>query len=103
MTQPASIDAEAAWAAVLRRDCAFDGRFITGVLSTGIYCRPSCAARHPHRDNVRFFVDVSSARDAGLRACLRCRPDEQGADEHGIAKAIALIRAAESPPSLADL
>ena len=57
------------WAAVMRRDRAFDGQFVTGVLSTGIYCRPSCAARHPARENVRFFVDGAAARAAGLRAC----------------------------------
>ena len=51
------IDAYTAWAAVERRDRTFDGRFVTGVLTTGIYCRPSCAARHPRRSNVRFFAD----------------------------------------------
>ena len=51
-----AIDDKQAWAAVMRRDRAFDGQFVTGVLSTGIYCRPSCAARHPARANVRFFA-----------------------------------------------
>jgi AraC family transcriptional regulator of adaptative response/methylated-DNA-[protein]-cysteine methyltransferase len=88
------------WGAVLRRDRALDGQFVTGVLSTGIYCRPSCAARHPKRDNVRFFASGPEARDFGLRACLRCRPDEIAADEAGIARAIALIEAAEDAPSL---
>ena len=91
------------WEAVLRRDRAADGRFITGVLSTGIYCRPSCAARHPSRANVRFFASGAEARDFGLRPCLRCRPDEVAADEAGIARAIALIEAAEEPPFLDDL
>ena len=50
------------WEAVLRRDRAADGRFVTGVLTTGIYCRPSCAARHPKRENVRFFADGAAAR-----------------------------------------
>ncbi|HMI18355.1 MAG TPA: bifunctional DNA-binding transcriptional regulator/O6-methylguanine-DNA methyltransferase Ada [Sphingomonas sp.] len=88
------------WGAVLRRDRAMDGQFVTGVLSTGIYCRPSCAARHPRRENVRFFASGAEARDFGLRACLRCRPDEIAADEAGIARAIALIEAAEDAPSL---
>ncbi|MDO9363816.1 MAG: Ada metal-binding domain-containing protein, partial [Sphingopyxis sp.] len=66
------MDDDARWAAVLRRDRALDGRFVTGVLTTGIYCRPSCAARHPHRDNVRFFADGAAARETGLRACKRC-------------------------------
>jgi AraC family transcriptional regulator, regulatory protein of adaptative response / methylated-DNA-[protein]-cysteine methyltransferase len=99
----APIDDDAAWAAVLRRDAAKDGSFVTGVLSTGIYCRPSCAARHPRRDNVRFFADGAAARAAGLRACLRCRPDEQARDVAAVEQALALIRAAEQPPALADL
>ena len=94
---------QAAWAAVLRRDRALDGRFVTGVLTTGIYCRPSCAARHPRRENVRFFADGAAAREAGLRACLRCRPDEIAADEAGVARAVALIEAADAPPSLDTL
>ena len=69
-----AIDSARAWEAVLRRDRGFDGRFVTGVLSTGIYCRPSCAARHPRRENVRFFADGAAAREAGLRPCLRCSP-----------------------------
>jgi AraC family transcriptional regulator of adaptative response/methylated-DNA-[protein]-cysteine methyltransferase len=91
------------WSAVLRRDRALDGEFVTGVLSTGIYCRPSCAARHPKRDNVRFFASGGEACDFGLRACLRCRPDEVAADEAGLARAIALIEAAEDAPSLDQL
>lgn len=91
------------WAAVLRRDRAMDGQFVTGVLTTGIYCRPSCAARHPRRDNVRFFVDGAAARETGLRACLRCRPDDVAADEAGIAKALRLIVRAEEPPTLDQL
>jgi len=91
------------WEAVLRRDRAMDGRFVTGVLSTGIYCRPSCAARHPKRNNVRFFANGVEARDFGLRPCLRCRPDEIAADEAGIAQAIRLIERAEEPPTLEQL
>lgn len=97
------IDADAAWAAVLRRDRAFDGRFVTGVLTTGIYCRPSCAARHPKRGNVRFFMTGADAAAAGLRPCLRCKPDETGRDAEAIARATALIAAAETPPSLDEL
>ena len=91
------------WGAVLRRDRAVDGQFVTGVLSTGIYCRPSCAARHPKRDNVRFFASGAEARDFGLRSCLRCRPDELAADEAGIARAIRLIETAEDAPTLEQL
>ncbi len=58
------------------RDPAYDGRFITGVLTTGIYCLPSCKARNPKPENVRFFPEPEEARQAGLRACKRCRPDD---------------------------
>lgn len=94
------IDEAVAWGAVLARDRRQDGRFVTGVLTTGIYCRPSCAARHPRRENVRFFNDGAAAREAGLRPCLRCRPDEAARDAEGLARAIAFIDAAAEPPQL---
>lgn len=92
-----------AWGAVIERDRSFDGRFVTGVLTTGIYCRPSCAARHPKRENVRFFADGAAARTAGLRACLRCSPDDVSRDERAVLMAIAAIKAAEQPLALAGL
>ncbi|MEW5926659.1 MAG: Ada metal-binding domain-containing protein [Gemmatimonadota bacterium] len=55
-------------------DPAADGRFLTGVLTTGIYCLPSCRARKPNAENVRFFASEDEARAAGLRPCRRCRP-----------------------------
>ena len=97
------IDSDKAWQAVLRRDRSFDGRFGTGVLTTGIYCRPSCAARHPARSNVRFFVDGAAAREHGLRACKRCLPDDVARDEAAVLAAIDEIRQAEDAPSLAAL
>ncbi len=57
------------------RDRRYDGRFLTGVLSTGIFCLPSCPARQPKPENVRFFFSPEAAGGAGLRACRRCRPD----------------------------
>lgn len=57
------------------RDSSWDGRFLTGVVTTGIYCLPSCPARKPLRENVRFFETEGQARAAGLRPCRRCRPD----------------------------
>ena len=98
-----ALTAEEAWAAVQRRDRAFDGRFVTGVLSTGIFCRPSCPARHPRRENVRFYADAEAARTAGLRACMRCLPDDVARDERAVLDAIALIKRAEAPPALGDL
>ena len=97
-----AIDPGAAWKAVQRRDRAFDGRFVTGVLTTGIYCRPSCAARHPARANVRFFASGAEAREAGLRACKRCRPDEVGRDEAAVLVAIGAIKAGDGA-TLAEL
>jgi len=99
----AGVDSAEAWAAVLRRDRGFDGRFVTGVLSTGIYCRPSCAARHPRRENVRFFPDGAAAREAGLRPCLRCSPDDAARDEQAVQAAIAAIKAATAPLPLGAL
>jgi AraC family transcriptional regulator of adaptative response/methylated-DNA-[protein]-cysteine methyltransferase len=87
---------EEAWNAVMERDRAFDGRFVTGVLSTGIYCRPSCAAKHARRANVQFFADGAAAQAAGLRACLRCLPDDVARDERAVIGAIAAIKAGES-------
>ncbi|MEM9553885.1 MAG: bifunctional DNA-binding transcriptional regulator/O6-methylguanine-DNA methyltransferase Ada [Acidobacteriota bacterium] len=92
-----------AWRAVLARDRSFDGRFVTGVLTTGIYCRPSCAARHPKRENVRFFADGAAARSAGLRPCKRCRPDGVARDRAAVAATVARIEAADEPPRLAEL
>lgn len=66
---------DARWAAVERRDRAADGVFYCGVRTTGVYCRPSCAGR-PLRRNVAFHDTREAARAAGLRPCLRCRPDE---------------------------
>ncbi|GAB5349936.1 Bifunctional transcriptional activator/DNA repair enzyme Ada [Alteriqipengyuania sp. 357] len=86
----------------MRRDRACDGHFVTGVLSTGIYCRPSCAARHPARTNVRFFASGAEARAAGLRACKRCLPDDVARDEAAVRAAIDAIRSGESP-TLAEL
>jgi AraC family transcriptional regulator of adaptative response/methylated-DNA-[protein]-cysteine methyltransferase len=62
------------WNAVVARDAARDGEFVFAVSSTGVYCRPSCAARRPRRENVQFFVRPEHAEQAGYRACLRCRP-----------------------------
>ncbi|GAB4103281.1 AlkA N-terminal domain-containing protein [Micromonospora taraxaci] len=69
------MDFERCYRAVDSRDQRFDGWFYTGVTSTGIYCRPSCPAITPKRQNVRFFPSAAAAQGAGLRACRRCRPD----------------------------
>ena len=77
MDQTASADPAFAerYRAMSSRDSRFDGQFITGVHSTGIYCRPSCPAMTPHAKNVSFFRTAAAAHEAGLRACKRCLPD----------------------------
>jgi len=62
------------WSSVVTRDSARDGEFVFAVATTGVYCRPSCPARRPRRENVRFFSRPEQAEKAGFRACLRCRP-----------------------------
>jgi AraC family transcriptional regulator, regulatory protein of adaptative response / DNA-3-methyladenine glycosylase II len=68
-------DFDRCYRAVQSRDARFDGWFVTAVLSTGIYCRPSCPARSPYARNVRFYPTAAAAQRAGFRACKRCRPD----------------------------
>jgi len=72
---PALADQAALYRAMQSRDHRFEGRFIAGVTSTGIYCRPGCPAKMPRAENVRFFACAAAAEGAGFRACLRCRPD----------------------------
>jgi AraC family transcriptional regulator of adaptative response/methylated-DNA-[protein]-cysteine methyltransferase len=80
---------DARWQAVLARDAARDGQFVFAVASTGVYCRPSCAARRPRRENVQFFSIPEAAERAGYRACLRCRPRSfSGSPELKIVRAI---------------
>ena len=67
-------DTEACERATRSRDARFDGWFICAVVTTGIYCRPSCPAR-PHLKNLRFYPSAAAAHQAGFRACKRCRPD----------------------------
>lgn len=66
---------DARYEAVRGRDARFDGEFFTAVLTTGIYCRPSCPAMTPKRENVRFYPTAAAAQGSGFRACRRCRPD----------------------------
>lgn len=72
---PAEIDETTAWNAVVRRDAAWDGRFVYAVATTGVFCRPSCPSRRALRKNVSFHATPEAAARAGFRACKRCRPD----------------------------
>jgi AraC family transcriptional regulator, regulatory protein of adaptative response / methylated-DNA-[protein]-cysteine methyltransferase len=67
-------DEDPRWRAVVAREAARDGEFVFAVSSTGVYCRPSCAARRPRRENIQFFARPDEAEQAGYRACLRCKP-----------------------------
>lgn len=97
---------EQRWDAVRERDEAADGAFLYGVLTTGVYCRPSCPSRLARRENVRFFASSTEAERAGLRACKRCRPLEAHPAERRAAlvtQACRSIADAEEPPNLATL
>ncbi len=77
------------WNAVIARDSGHDGEFVFAVATTGVYCRPSCPARRPRRENVAFFSRPEQAEKAGFRACLRCRPRSlSGNPQSDSAKAI---------------
>jgi AraC family transcriptional regulator, regulatory protein of adaptative response / DNA-3-methyladenine glycosylase II len=71
----AALDDEQRYQAAISKDPRFDGVFFIGVTSTGIYCRPSCPAITPKRENMRFYRGAAAAQEAGFRACKRCRPD----------------------------
>ena len=80
-----------AWESVLQRDPTADDRFLYGVTTTGIYCRPSCPSRRPKRDNVAFFSSVAAAEHAGFRACQRCRPNRAKSPHRAVERARAYI------------
>ncbi len=97
---------EARWAQVKANDPAADGTFVYAVLTTGIYCRPSCPSRIPKRDNVRFYADPAAAEDAGYRACKRCRPQQDAATEsraQAIARVCRHLDASDHVPTVATL
>ena len=91
------------WAAVCARDVAADGTFFYSVRSTGVYCRPSCAARKALPENVQFHSTAADAERAGFRPCKRCRPDRPSTDpSHAalIAELCRLIEQSDEPPTL---
>lgn len=94
------------WAAVARRDARADGCFYYSVRTTGVYCRPGCAARQPRRDNVAFYDSRAAAEAAGFRPCKRCRPDAPPPSARRtaiIAAACHAIEMAADTPALANL
>jgi len=97
---------EVRWQAVVGRDAGADGRFFYGVMTTGVFCRPSCKSRPALRKNVRFFEDADSALRAGLRPCKRCRPlESEPASRQSkiITDACRLIENCEELPDLDEL
>lgn len=103
MTRTEDLTDDDRWRIALAKDRRFDGVFVTGVHSTGIYCRPSCPARAPRRENVRFYANCDAAEAAGLRACKRCAPDQQSREEAAVLAALKALREAEEAVSLERL
>jgi AraC family transcriptional regulator of adaptative response/methylated-DNA-[protein]-cysteine methyltransferase len=103
---PADPGALAHWQALVERDARWDGKLFYAVITTGVYCRPSCGARLPKPEHVRFFATRSAAERAGFRACKRCKPELPPLAERNaaqIAQACRMIDACATPPSLSEL
>lgn len=99
-------DSESRWSAVVNRDAKADGQFYYSVKTTGVYCRPSCAARLALRQNVAFYATLEEAEQAGFRECKRCKPrDISLAASHSaaIARACRIIEEADEVPNLDTL
>src|SRR2546428_795859 len=97
---------DARWAAVVARDPRADGTFYYSVETTGVYCRPSCAARLARPEHVRFHATYTEAEQAGFRPCKRCKPNQASPVEQHVVKIAAacrFIENSEETPSLAQL
>lgn len=104
--RPAAIASDPRWAAVVGRDARADGSFFYSVRTTGVYCRPSCAARPPRRENIDFHKTAADAEAAGFRPCKRCKPNQLSlARQHAakVAELCRILREAEREPSLSML
>ena len=102
----ASVVADPRWAQLLARDPSADACFFYSVETTGVYCRPSCAARTPRPEHVAFHADGPAAERAGFRPCKRCRPAGPSLEQERraiVAELCRVIDAADTPPSLAEL
>jgi AraC family transcriptional regulator, regulatory protein of adaptative response / methylated-DNA-[protein]-cysteine methyltransferase len=103
---PTTTPADPRWSAIVARDPNADGQFFYAVATTGVYCRPSCAARLPRPENVSFHPSTAAAEQAGFRACKRCTPDQSSLAERRseqIAELCRYIENASEMPSLAQL
>src|SRR6266568_3410114 len=104
--QAFAIESDARWASVVARDAEADGTFYYSVKTTGVYCRPSCAARHARPEHVQFHTTCEEAEKAGFRPCKRCKPNQPSLlEQHAeiVAKACQLITDAEEVPGLEAL
>jgi AraC family transcriptional regulator, regulatory protein of adaptative response / methylated-DNA-[protein]-cysteine methyltransferase len=102
----AATEGDPRWASVVARDPEADGTFYYSVKSTGVYCRPSCAARRARPENVSFHMRREDAENAGLRPCKRCKPNQASLVEQyaaNVTKACRLIEESEKVPSLEEL
>ena len=102
----AATESDRRWAAIVARDSKADGKFYYSVKTTGVYCRPSCAARLARPENVSFYATCKEAEKAGFRPCKRCKPNELSpAEQHAakIAAACRLIEESEAEPNLEQL
>src|SRR5262245_62106932 len=103
----AATAADPRWAAVVARDACADGRFFYSVKTTGVYCRPSCAARSARPENVTFHDSAADAERAGYRPCKRCRPDRAvsplAQQANLVAQVCRYIESADHVPTLDEL
>jgi len=102
MVNPPPLTDEERWAAVLARDRRWDGAFVFGVQTTGIYCRPSCPARRPRREHVAFFDDPGAAERAGLRPCKRCAPGRRAFEAEQVERVCRLLDDPDAGPLTLD-
>src|SRR5918993_1825070 len=101
-----AIESDPRWAVVAARSAAADGSFYYSVRTTGVYCRPSCGARLPRPENVRFHATREEAERAGFRPCKRCRPDRPSlAEQHAatVTEICRLIETSSPVPPLDEL
>ncbi len=92
------METELYWQAVKANDARFDGAFVLGVKTTGIYCRPSCRARLPKRENVDFYASPEAAEHCGFRACKRCRPNDAGSLDPQVDKILRVCELIDGDP-----
>jgi AraC family transcriptional regulator of adaptative response/methylated-DNA-[protein]-cysteine methyltransferase len=91
-----AVETDVYWQSVLAKDAAFNGIFVYGVRSTGIYCKPSCPSRRPRREQVSFFASCEEAETDGFRACLRCKPREVAGRDPRVEMVLRVCHAIES-------